>query len=154
MLLKEQLRADLKQAMISGDQKRRDVIRLLLAAIKQVEVDSGHELDDAAVQSLLAKQAKQRRESIAFSERAGRDDLVAEERAELQIIESYLPEMMSREEIAALAQKVIAETGAASMKDMGKVMGRLMPQLKGQADGQLVNTVVRSLLQGLPDQGG
>ncbi len=147
MSLKEELRSDLKQAMISGDHERRDVIRLLLAAIKQVEVDSGTDLDEAGMQNLLVKQAKQRRETIAFCERAGRDDLVAKEQAELHIIESYLPEMMPREEIEVLARQIIAETGATSMKDMGKVMGKLMPQVKGQADGQLVNEVVRSLLQ-------
>ena len=147
MLLKEQLRSDLKTAMVDGDTQRRDVIRLLLAAIQQVEVDSGGEMDEAGVQALLAKQAKQRRETIADSERAGRPDLAAQEEAELEIIESYLPEMMTREDIEALARVAIAETNATSMRDMGQVMGKLMPQVRGQADGRLVSDVVRSLLQ-------
>lgn len=147
MLLKEQLRADLKEAMVAGDKERRDVLRLLLAAIKQEEVDEGLVLDEAGVENVLARQAKQRRESIADSERAGRPDLAAQELAELRIIETYLPEMMSRAEIEAVARVVISETGASSMKDMGMVMGRLMPQVKGKADGREVNEVVRNLLQ-------
>lgn len=147
MLLKEQLKADLKQAMLAGDKERRDVLRLLLAAIQQEEVDGGTVLNDAGVENVLARQAKQRRESITDSERAGRDDLAAQEQAELQIIETYLPEMMSRDEIEVLAQATIAETGASGPKDMGKVMGILMPQVKGKADGRAVNEVVRALLQ-------
>lgn len=147
MLLQEQLRADLRMAMVDGDTARRDVLRLLLAAIKQEEVDSGTTLDDSAVARVLAKQAKQRRESIADSQRAGREDLAAQEQAELDIIEPYLPEMMNREEIESLARVVISETGATSPKDMGQVMGKLMLQVKGKADGRLVSDVVRSLLQ-------
>lgn len=148
MGLKEQIRSDMADAMRSGDTERRDTLRMLAAAIKQVEVDDQTTLDDAGVLAVLSKQAKQRRESIAEYEKAGRDDLVEAEQNELTIIESYLPQMMSREEIAALAAPIVAELGAAGPKDMGKVMGRLMPQLKGKADGRDVNEVVRALLQG------
>jgi len=146
MLLKEQLQTDMKEAMRSGNKEKRDTIRLLLAAIKQVEVDEQKELDDVGVQNVIMKQAKQRRESIAEYEKAGRVDLVAVEKSELDIIESYLPQMMSREEIEVAAVKCIADIGATGSKDMGKVMGKLIPQLKGKADGRMVNDVVRSLL--------
>jgi len=147
MGLKEQLLQDVKDAMRAGDAARRNTLRMLLAAIKQIEVDSRITLDDAGIQSALTKQAKQRRESIADYEKAGRDEMAAQEKAELAVIEAYLPQMMSREEIAALAQTIIAQLGVDSAKGMGQVMGRLMPQVKGKADGRLVNQVVRELLQ-------
>ena len=121
---------------------------MVQAAIKQVEIDDRVTLDDAAVEQVLTKQAKQRRESIAEYTKAGRDDLVEQEQYELEIIEAYLPQMMSREEIEVLVKQAIADTGATSSKDMGKVMGKLMPQVKGKADGRLVNEVVRDLLPG------
>ncbi len=147
MGLKEQLLQDVKNAMRAGDNERRNTLRMLLAAIKQTEVDSRTTLDDAGIQSALSKQAKQRRESIADYERAGRDEMAAQEKAELAVIEAYLPQMMSREEIVTLARAVIAQLGVDSAKGMGQVMGRLMPQVKGKADGRLVNQVVRELLQ-------
>ncbi|HID53556.1 MAG TPA: GatB/YqeY domain-containing protein [Anaerolineae bacterium] len=146
MTLKEQLNEDVKEAMRSGDKEKRDTLRLLQAAIKQEEIDGQTTLDDAGVQAVLTRQAKQRRESIADYEKAGRSELAEEERRQLVIIESYLPQMMSREEIESLAAQAIAEVNASDVKDMGKVMGRLMPQLKGKADGRLVNEVVRGLL--------
>ena len=148
MSLKEQLTQDTITASKAGDKKKRDTLRMLQAAVKQVEIDDRVTLDDAGVQQVLTKQAKQRRESIAEYGKAGRDDLVAQEKFELGIIEAYLPQMMSREEIEVLAKQAIADTGAANPKDMGKVMGRLMPQVKGKADGRLVNEVVRELLAG------
>lgn len=146
MALKEQLNADVKDAMRSGDKEKRDTLRLLQAAIKQEEIDGQTTLDDAGVQAVLTRQAKQRRESIADYEKAGRPELAEEERRQLVIIESYLPQMMDREEIEQLAVQAIAEVNASDVKDMGKVMGRLMPQLKGKADGRLVNEVVQGLL--------
>jgi len=143
----EQLRADLAAAMREGDKEKRDVLRLLLAAIKQVEVDEQTALDDTGVDQVLMKQAKQRRESIADYSRAGRQDLVDEEEAQLVIIESYLPQQMSRSEIAVLAEQAIAVVHAQGPQDMGKVMSQLMPRVKGKADGRLVNEVVRDLLQ-------
>ena len=147
MSLKEQLRADMAAAMREGDTVRRDTLRLVLAAVKQAEVDEQVTLDDGAVQAVLAKQAKQRRESIADYEKAGRPELAAQEAAEVLLIESYLPQMMSREEVEAIAAEVIAESGVTDVKGMGQVMGRLMPRFKGRADGRLVNEVVRDLLQ-------
>lgn len=147
MNLKEQLRADMATAMRDGDNDKRNTLRLLLAAVKQTEVDDQVTLDDAGVQTVLTKQAKQRRESIDDYEKAGRAEMAANEKMELVIIESYLPQMMGKEEVKALASQVIAELGVTDAKGMGQIMGRLMPQLKGQADGRIVNEVVRELLQ-------
>lgn len=147
MTLEEQLRLDMADAMRSGDNQKRDTLRLLLAAIKQVEVDGQQSLDDAGVQTVLAKQAKQRRESIVDYERAGRSDIAVLEQAELVIIESYLPQMMSREEITEVAAQTITDLGADGPKDTGRVMGSLMSQVKGKADGRLVSEIVRELLQ-------
>lgn len=147
MGVREQLQTDLATAMRQGDSETRDTIRLLLAAIKQVEIDQRVDLDEAGDLAVLAKQAKQRRESIKDAKAAGRPDLVAVEQKELVICESYLPRMMTADEIRPVAQQVISELGATGMQDMGRVMGQLMPQLKGNADGGLVSSVVRSLLQ-------
>ena len=147
MSVREQIQEDLKAAMRSGDTRTRDTLRMLLAAIKQVEIDDQVELDEAGVLQVVARQAKQRRESIKDAETAGRPDMVVEEQRELEICESYLPKMMSVDEIRPLAEHVIGELGATSMKDMGRVMGILMPQLQGKADGSQVSAVVRSLLQ-------
>lgn len=146
-MLQEKLRTDMADAMRAGDNEKRDALRLLLAAVKQAEVDGQKTLDDAGVQDVLTKQAKQRRESIADYERAGRDDLADREKAELLIIESYLPQMMTEEEIKGLVSQTISDLGATGPQDMGRVMGSLMPQVKGKADGRLVSDVVRKLLQ-------
>lgn len=147
MTLEEQLRLDMANAMRAGDNEKRDTVRLLLAAIKQTEVDSRQSLDDAGVKAVLAKQAKQRRESIVDYEKAGREELAELEKAELVIIESYLPQMMNREEITDIANQTIVDLGADGPKDTGRVMGNLMPKLKDKADGRLVSEVVRELLQ-------
>ena len=146
MTLKKQLQEDTSSAMREGDRQRRDTLRLLLAAVQQEEVDGQAELDDAGVQKVLAKQAKQRRESIADAEKAGRVDLVAAENAELQVIERYLPQMLTEEQVRKKAEIVIIELDATNMKDMGRVMAQLMPQLQGKADGRTVSAVVRELL--------
>jgi uncharacterized protein YqeY len=147
MTLKEQLRADLATALRAGDTSKRDALRTLLAAIKQTEVDERTTLDDTGVQAVLVKQTKQRRESIADYEKAGRPDLVAKEKNDLAVIESYLPQLMTREEIRRIVVGVMAEMGITDSKGMGQLMARLMPQLKGKADGRVVNEVVRELLQ-------
>lgn len=147
MDLKEQLRADVATAMRAGETQRRNVLRGVLAAIKQAEVDGRQTLDDEGVQAVLRKEIKQRQESIADYEKAGRPADVEEQRQEIAIIEGYLPKMLSREEIVAMAKGVISDLGVTDVKGMGQVMGRLMPQLKGQADGRLVNEVVRDLLK-------
>lgn len=148
MGIREDMTADMKQAMRDKDNTTRDTLRLLLAAVKQAEVDGGKTLDDAAVQAIVTKQAKQRRESIDAYEGAGRTDLSEPEKLELAVIEKYLPQMMGRDEIEAIAKEVIGETGAEGPKAMGAIMGKLMPKIKaaGQADGKLVNQVVRELL--------
>ncbi len=147
MSIKETLQKDRIAAMREGDTARRNAIGLLLAAIKQEEVDSQTSLDDEGVLVVLTKQAKQRRESIVDYEKAGRPEAAANEQAELAIIESFLPQQMGREEIKAAAAEIIAELGVTDVKGMGQIMGKLMPQLKGQADGRMVNEVVRELLQ-------
>ncbi len=147
MDLKERLRADVTTAMRGHDTQRRDVLRMVLAAIQQTEVDSRVTLDDAGVQDVLRRQVKQRQESIIDFTRAGRAEDVARETAEAELIASYLPQMMTREEIELLARAAVAETGVTDIKGIGQVMSRLMPQVKGRADGRLVNDVVRGLLQ-------
>jgi hypothetical protein len=139
-----QLQNALKEAMKNRDTQRRDVIRLAQSAIKQVEIDTRKDLTAEEVVSILQKEAKMRRESIDEMVGAGRD--VAEAEAELAILESFMPQQLSRAEIHELAQQIITDVGAESSQDMGKVMGRLMPQVKGRADGNVVNQVVRELL--------
>lgn len=146
MSLKDQLKADVIAAMKAKDVQRRTVLRSLQAAIKQIEIDSRTTLDDEGVLKVITKQAKQRKESIADSERAGRDDLIVQYKAELDIIEAYLPQMMSEDEVRAVASKIVAEMGVSDMRGMGQIMGRVMGQLKGQADGKVVSKVVRDLL--------
>ena len=143
---KEQLNEDLKNAMKSGDAFRKDTLRLLLAAVKQIEVDQRKTLTEDDVYALLQTEAKKRRDSIAEMRGAGRDDLADKEQAELTLVESYLPQQLSREELEVEARKAIAESSASSAKDMGNVMKVLMPRVKGRADGKLVNEVVKSLL--------
>ncbi|NET73224.1 MAG: GatB/YqeY domain-containing protein [Sphaerospermopsis sp. SIO1G2] len=148
MTILETIKADLKTAMKAKDAQTRDTLRLILTAVKQIEVDKKKELNDADMQQLLMKQAKQRRESILEYEKAGRDELAEPEKLELAVIEKYLPQMMSKEEIMELAKKVIAEVGADNPKAKGAIMGKLMPQVKGKADGRLVNEVVGELMNG------
>lgn len=144
--LKSQLQSDMKATMKSGDKPRLAVIRLILAAIKQVEVDERIELDDARVTVVLDKMAKQRRESIAQFDKAGRQDLIDIEQAELEIIKDYLPEALSEGEIDDLINQAMEKTGATEMKQMGQVMGILKPQLQGRADMSKVSQMIRSRL--------
>lgn len=152
MTIKEQLNEQLKAAMKSGDAITRDRVRMLLAAIKQGEVDTldpqkrATGLTEEDVLAILTREAKRRRESISEFEKGARADLVAAERAELALIEKFLPQLMGREQIIPLARQAIAESGATSEKQMGAVMQRLMPAVKGKADGKLVNQIVKELL--------
>ena len=150
MPLKEQLVADLKVALQDKDAPRALVIRYLRNAIQYREKDVGKELDEAAVMEILARQVRERRESIAAFEAGQRHDLVEKERAELAILESYMPEQLSQEEILELAKQVAAEVGASGIRDKGKVMGKLMPQIRGKGDGNLANDIVTHLLSGDP----
>lgn len=148
MSIKDEINQDLKQAMRDKDTTRRDALRGLMAAIRQVEVDKRQDLSDDDIISILMTEAKRRRESIESYEEAGRGDDAEQEHFELEVIESYLPRQLSREEITDLVQTTIAEVGAASPQDIGKVMGALMPKVRGQADGRLVNEIVRQQLTG------
>jgi uncharacterized protein YqeY len=144
--VKAKLNTALKEAMVSKDVKRRDVIRTLLSAVKQVEIDTRKDVSPEDVVGILQKEAKKRRESIEEMEKAGRTDLADQEKYELGLIESFLPQQLSRDEITAIVRETIAQTGVTSAKEMGKLMGALMPKVKGLADGKLVNEVVREAL--------
>jgi uncharacterized protein YqeY len=144
--LKERLQADMKTAMKAGEKDRLGVIRLIMAGIKQREVDERIQLDDAQVLSVLDKMVKQRRESIAQFQSAGRNDLVAVEQAELDIIQDYLPQPLSEEEVESLIRAALAELGASRIADMGKVMAVLKPKMQGRADLGMVSSRVKSLL--------
>ncbi|MBX2879775.1 MAG: GatB/YqeY domain-containing protein [Granulosicoccus sp.] len=143
---RQRLLEDIKTAMKAGDKPRLATMRLMSAAIKQKEVDDRVELDEPAVIALFDKLLKQRRESITQYAKAGRDDLVAQEEAEAQLIQTYLPEALSDEEIDDIISAVINETGASSVKDMGKVMGQIKPKLQGRADMSIVSKTIRSRL--------
>lgn len=148
MALKQQLIDDMKAAMKAGDKDRLGVIRLINAAIKQKEVDERVELDDAGVLAVLEKMLKQRRDSVSQYEAAGREDLAAVERAEIAVIEGYLPARLGEAEIAAAVEAAIAETGASGPAGMGKVMGLLKQRLAGLADMAEVSRVVKQKLAG------
>ena len=149
--LRQKLSDDLKQAMRRGDKVRRSVIRLVMAAIINAEIARRATLDDTDILGVIAKEAKQRRESIEAFRLGNRQDLVAQEEAELAILNEYLPQQMSREEIIAEARRVIGEVGAQGLSDKGKVMPKLIAQLKGKADGREINTIVTELLKSPPD---
>jgi uncharacterized protein YqeY len=146
MSLKEKLGDDLKKALRERDERRKLTVRLVLAAINNAEIDKGHLLSDEEILDVIAKQAKQRRESLAEFAKGGRQDLVAQEQAELDILLEYLPKQMTTEEVEALARQVIAEVGASGPGQMGLVMKPLLARVAGRADGKLVNEVVRGLL--------
>ncbi len=146
MSITEQLVEDLKTAMKAQDEVTRGAIRLIRAAVKNAEIEKGRELDDEGALDVLARMAKQHRDSIAAYRQHGREDLAAQEEAELAVVSRYLPEQMGEDEIRALAEQVVAEVGASGPGERGKVMGKLMPQLKGRADGNAVNRIVGELL--------
>ena len=147
MDLKTQLNESLKEAMKSGDVLRRTTLRMVMAAIKQVEVDKRISLDDAAVMGILQKEIKNRREAIEEAKKAERADLLAENEAEIAVLEAFLPKAMSAEELRALVQAAIAEVGASSASDMGRVMKAVMPKVTGRAPGDAVSAMVRELLK-------
>jgi uncharacterized protein YqeY len=148
MSLKARVTDDMKTAMRAKDTARLGTIRLLLAAIKQKEVDERIELDDAMVSAIVEKLIKQRKDSISQFQAAGRDDLVAVEQAELVVLQAYLPEQLSATEVEAAVVAAIAESGAASAKDMGKVMGLVKPRLAGRADMGQVSALIKARLAG------
>jgi uncharacterized protein len=146
MTLKERITDDMKAAMRAKDSERLGTIRLLLAAIKQREVDERIVLDDVQVVGVLDKMVKQRKDSIAAFEQAGRADLVAKESAEMALLEAYLPQRLSADDIAAEVRRIVGELGAAGPGDMGKVMGAVKAQLAGKADMGLVSAAVKAAL--------
>jgi len=144
--LKQKLTDDLKQAMRSRDKVRSSVIRLLMAAIKNAEIARQSALGDQDLLGIIAKEVRQHKESIAAFRQGDRQDLVAQEEAEMAILKEYLPQQISREEIIAAARQAISEVGAQGPGDKGRVMSQLIPQLKGRADGREINAIVTELL--------
>jgi uncharacterized protein YqeY len=146
MAINERLMQDLKTAMREKDTLKKSVITMLRAAIKQMEVDSRQEVTDEMVHEIIAKQIKQKKGAIEDFDKADRQDLVEEARAEIEVLMTYLPEQMSEDEIRELVEQTISDLGASSMKDMGKVMGALVEKTKGRADNGLVSKIVREKL--------
>jgi uncharacterized protein YqeY len=146
MDLQQQLSADLKDAMRSRDERRKLAIRAVRAAITNAEVERRRSLTEDEILALVAREVKQRRESIAYFQEGGREDLVAQEQAEIDALEKYLPRQLSVEEIRSEARRVIEELGATSPRDMGRVMREVMPAMRGRADGGQVSQIVRELL--------
>jgi uncharacterized protein YqeY len=147
MTIKTQLNDSMKDAMKSGDKVRKSTVSMVLAAIKQAEVDKRVELDDAAVTGILQKEMKNRREALEEAKKANRADLVEANEAEIKVLEAFLPKAMPAEELRALVQAAITETGAASPSDMGKVMKVVMAKVAGRAPNDMVSATVRELLQ-------
>ncbi|MDK2794038.1 MAG: uncharacterized protein PWP75_667 [Caldanaerobacter sp.] len=148
MTLKERIYKDMVEAMKSKDAFKKNILSMVRAAILQVEKDTQKELDDEGVISVISKEIKQRKEVLPEYEKSGRQDLVDKAKKEIEIMESYLPEQLSEEEIEEMVKKVIEETGTKSKSDIGKVMGKIMPMVKGRADGNLVREIVTRHLEG------
>ncbi len=146
MSLKERLADDLKSAMKDKNTIRKNVVQMVRAAILQFEKDNKVTLDDEGVLEIIAKQMKQRRDSLPDFEKSGRDDLIADLKAEMDVLSEYLPEQLTREELVAIVEDAVKTTGASSMKDMGKIMATVMPKTKGRADGRLINEIAKELL--------
>lgn len=146
MSLKQQLKDDLKEAMRNKEIVKRDAVRAINTMIKQIEVDQRIELDDAEIIKLIQKGIKQREESIAQYKTASRDDLVEKEQAQIDVFSAYLPKQLSDEELENAIQEIIAEVGATSMKDMGKIMNPAKEKIGGGADGKRINEMVKKLL--------
>lgn len=147
MTIKTQLNDSMKDAMKSGDEVRKRTVRMVLAAVKQAEVDKRIELDDMAVMNLIQKEVKNRREAIEEAKKANRADLVSDNEAEIKVLEVFLPKAMPAEELRALVQAAIAESGAAGPGDMGKVMKAVMPKVAGRAPNDMVSAAVKEALQ-------
>ena len=147
MTIKAQLNDSMKDSMKSGDETRKRTVRMVLAAVKQAEVDKRIELDDTAIMNIIQKEVKNRRESLEEARKANRTDLVEANEAEIKVLEVFLPKAMPAEELRALVQAAITETGAAGPGDMGKVMKTVMPKVAGRAPNDMVSTTVKELLQ-------
>ena len=148
-MLRETLDSDLKEAMRNKEALKRTVLRTMLSEIRNAEINSQTTLDDEGIISVLTKQVQQRKDSVEAYEAANRQDLVAKESEEINIISVYLPEQLPQEEIEQIIDSAISQSGASSLDDMGKIMGLVMPQVRGRADGKIVNTIVTSKLRSL-----
>ncbi|MDQ7055501.1 MAG: GatB/YqeY domain-containing protein [Persephonella sp.] len=144
--LLKKLQEEMKTAMKSGDRDRLSVIRMLISEIKKVQIDKKRELTDEEIMQVLQRYAKQRKESIKQYREAGREDLAQKEENELQIVQEFLPQPLSEEEIEKIVEEVIQQTGASSMKEMGKVMKAVMERVKGRAEGSTVSSIVKKKL--------
>lgn len=146
MALKEKLMEDLKLSMKDKDTVRKNTVQSVRAAIKQVEVDNRVELSDDDIIGVIAKEAKKRKDVLPEYEKSGRTDLIDELKKEIEILMGYLPSQLTKEELGEIVKNAIAEVGASSMKDMGKIMANVMPKIKGRADGGMVNAIAKELL--------
>ncbi len=149
MTVKDKLKEDLKSAMRDKDTVRKNVVQLIKAGVLQVEKDNKVTLDDEGVLDVIAKQLKQRRDSLPDYEKSGRDDLIAQLKREMDILMEYLPAQLTHEELVSIVEDAIGQTGASSVKDMGKIMSAVMPKTKGRADGKEINMIARKLLGGI-----
>ncbi len=145
--LKEKLQQDLKNAMKNKDNITRDTIRFLMSSLKQIEVDERKKLSDEDIVKIIQKSIKQREDSMTHYKNAGRDDLFEQEKAGADILKNYLPDQLNNEELKDIVSKIIAKTGATSIKDMGKIMGLAMKETAGKADGKRINNIAKELLQ-------
>ena len=146
MTLKDKLKSDLISAMKEKDSVRKNVVKLIKAGVLQIEKDKKITLDDEGVLDVIAKQLKQRRDSLPDYEKSGREDLIAELKREMEILMEYLPAQLSHEELVAIVKEAVESTGASTLKDMGKIMAAVMPKTKGRADGKEINSIARELL--------
>ncbi len=148
MKIKQKIQDDLKRAMKERDELRKRTLRMVVASLELAEVDRQAELDDPAILGLIQKEVKSRQESVAEAKQAGRDDLVENTQAEIDVLQEYLPQALSESELKALVEETIDEVGAEGPADMGKVMKAIMPRIQGRADGKVVSELVRGRLSG------
>lgn len=146
MSIKDKLKDDLKTAMLEKDTTRKNVVQLIKAGVLQVEKDKKITLDDEGVLDVIAKQLKQRRDSLPDYEKSGRDDLIAQLKREMELLMGYLPAQLTHDELVEIVRDAIEETGASQIKDMGKIMAVVMPKTKGRADGKEINAIAREIL--------
>lgn len=146
MTIKDKLKSDLVTAMKEKDTVRKNVVQLIKAGVLQVEKDKKITLDDEGVLDVIAKQLKQRRDSLPDYEKSGREDLIAQLNREMELLMEYLPAQLTHDELVAIVKDAISETGASTIKDMGKIMAAVMPKTKGRADGKEINQIARELL--------
>ena len=146
MSLKEKLADDLKTAMKDKNVIRKNVVQLVRAGVLQIEKDKKVTLDDEGVLEVIAKQLKQRRDSLPDYEKSGREDLIAELKAEMDVLMEYLPAQLTEEELYEIVEQAVLKIGASSMKDMGKIMAEVMPKTKGRADGKMINEIAKAIL--------